>query len=134
MTEISEMSRALGNGRSVHEEMKALPAVSLAIKFALELGAIAAFALWGATVGTGVLRVLVATATPLVAIALWGAFAAPKAKRRLPTGPRIVFELLFFGLAAAALLDAELEMAAAVLACLTAIDFALLTVFHQWER
>jgi hypothetical protein len=114
--------------------MKALPAANLALKFALELTAVAAFALWGARVGSGALSVLVAIATPLVAVLLWGAFAAPKAKRRLPIGARIAFELTFFALSVAALLNADLMTAASILAFSVAVNAVLLTVFRQWDR
>jgi hypothetical protein len=131
---MSEGSRALSDGRSGGRETKALPAANLALKFALELAAVAAFALWGAKVGAGVLSVLVAIATPLVAVLLWGAFTAPKAKWRLPIKTRIAFELTFLVLSVAALFAANLTTAASLLAFLVAVNAVLLTVFRQWNR
>lgn len=49
---------------------------NLALKFLLELAAFAAFAVWGADAGSGVAAVVLAVAAPLVAILLWGRFAA----------------------------------------------------------
>ena len=87
--------------------MAALSAANLAVKFALEIAAVTAFAYWGATVGSGVVAVVLAIAAPLAAVILWGRFAAPRAKRRLPLRLRAPFELAVFALAALALLTAS---------------------------
>ena len=108
-------------------------AFSLALKFALELAALAAFAVWGANVGSGAVSVVLAIAVPLAAAALWGTFAAPRASRRLPTRARIPFELGFFAVAVVALLGAGAPVAAAVLAALVVLSTALLARFEQWE-
>jgi hypothetical protein len=107
--------------------------LSLALKFALELAAVAAFAFWGASVGSGAVAVVVAIAAPAVAIVLWGLFAAPRSRRRLPTGARVAFELSVFGLAVVALLVAGAPIAALVMALLTATSFVLLVRFDQLE-
>jgi len=62
--------------------MQALRTGNLALKFLLELAAFAAFAYWGATVGAGVVSVLVAIAVTGAAIVLWARFAAPRSSRR----------------------------------------------------
>jgi hypothetical protein len=62
---------------------------NLALKFLLELAAFAAFAVWGADVGSGAIAVILAVAAPLVAVLLWGRFAAPRSAHRLSmTGRR----------------------------------------------
>jgi hypothetical protein len=114
--------------------MPALRAANLALKFVLELCAMAAFAYWGANTGGGVVRALLAIVTPAVAIVLWGRFAAPKSTRRLPTVPRMIFELTVFGLAAVALVAAGRSVAAAVFGVVAVVNAALLIVFHQWEQ
>jgi hypothetical protein len=101
---------------------------SLALKFLLELAAFAAFAYWGAGV-----NIAVAIAAPVVAIILWGVFAAPRSERRLPTAPRVVFEASVFALAVIALLAADAPIAALVLAILAAMSFTLLARFDQLE-
>jgi uncharacterized protein DUF2568 len=101
---------------------------SLALKFALELAAFAAFAYWGATVS-----IVLAIAAPALAIVLWGLFAAPRSERRLPLPARIAFESGVFILAVVALLAAGAFVAAIVLAALVALSTALLTRFDQWE-
>jgi hypothetical protein len=101
-------------------------------RFLLELGALGALAYWGATSG-GVRAVLLAIVTPTVAIVLWGLFAAPKSRRRLPRGARVPFELFVFALAVVALIAAGRPVAAFVFAVVVVVNAALLTVLGQWE-
>jgi Protein of unknown function (DUF2568) len=110
-----------------------LRAANLALKFFLELGALAALAYWGATSGGGVRAVLLAIVTPAVAIVLWGLFAAPKSRRRLPRGARVPFELFVFALAVVALIAAGSPVAAVVFAVVVILNAALLTVLGQWD-
>jgi hypothetical protein len=102
--------------------------LSLALKFLLELAAFAALAYWGAQTS-----VLLAIAAPALAIGLWAVFAAPRSARRLPTRPRIRFELAVFGVAVLALVAVGAPVAAVVLAVLVVLSTALLTRFDQWE-
>jgi hypothetical protein len=71
---------------------------TLAARFALELGALAAFGYWGAQAGWWL-----AALAPLVAAGAWGTFAAPKSSRRLSGAPYVAFEIGFFALATAGL-------------------------------
>ena len=112
--------------------MAALSAANLAVKFALEIAAVTAFAYWGATVGSGVVAVVLAIAAPLAAVTLWGRFAAPRAKRRLPLRLRAPFELAVFALAALALLTAS-SAAAVVFTSVVIVNSLLLTLLGQWE-
>ena len=111
-----------------------LKLVNLALKFALELAAIAAFAYWGATVAGGVVSVLLAIVAPAVAVLLWGVFAAPKSKRRLRRDVRVPFELSVFGLAVGALFAAGAPVTALVFAALVVVNAVLMTAFRQWEQ
>jgi|SRR5947209_5635190 len=110
-----------------------MKSVNLAAKFVLELAALAAFAYWGSTIGSGIAPVAVAIAAPLLIAVLWGSFAAPRAKRRLPLPARVPFELGVFALATIALVAASRTVAAAVFAAAVLINAALLTAFEQWE-
>jgi uncharacterized protein DUF2568 len=109
-----------------------LQSANLAVKFALELAALGAFAYWGTTVGGGVGAVLLAIAAPLAAGTLWGRFAAPRARHRLPPRQRVPFELAVFALAAVAMLTAS-SAAAVVFTAAVIANALLLTVFGQWE-
>jgi len=113
--------------------MAALRAGNLALKFGVELAAIAALAYWGASLDGSVLPIVMMVLAPAVMIALWGRFAAPRARRRLSRGARIPFELSILLLAAAALLAAGEPAWAAVLAATVLLNAALLTAFGQWE-
>ena len=83
--------------------MAVVKALNLGLKFVLELAAFAALAWWGGTVGHGVVSVLVAIAAPLLAVVVWGRWAAPRASRRLPVSRRVPLELGVFALAAIAI-------------------------------
>ena len=107
--------------------------LNLAMKFLLELAALAAFGLWGASISSGPTAVLLAIALPALAAALWGTLAAPKARRRLPLRPRVLFELGVFTMAAVALWWTGLATLAAAFAAMVLVNAFLLTAFHQWE-
>ncbi len=112
--------------------MDALRAANLAVKFALEIAAVTAFAYWGATVSSGAVAVVLAVAAPLIAVVLWGRFAAPRAPRRLPLRLRARFELAVFALAALALWATSPASAIAFSSVVIA-NSLLLTLLHQWE-
>jgi hypothetical protein len=99
----------------------------------LELAALAAFGLWGASLSDGATAVLLAIALPVLAAGLWGTLAAPRARRRLPRRPRTLFELGFFLAAAIALWRAGFATAAALFAAAVLVNAFLLTTFDQWE-
>jgi hypothetical protein len=75
-----------------------MKAANLALRFFLELAALAALAYWG----WGVSWVL-AIAAPAAWIVLWATFGSPKARVQLPDTQRIAFEAVVFGAAAVAL-------------------------------
>lgn len=106
---------------------------NLALKFLLELGALAAFAYWGTQTGSGAVSVVLTIAAPAAMIFVWGRFAAPRSQTRLPTRQRIPLELGIFGFAALALLDAGDTGGAIVFAALVVVNAALLGVWGQWE-
>jgi hypothetical protein len=107
--------------------------LNLPLKFLLELGALAAVGLWGASVVGGVAAALLAVGLPVVVAVLWGAFAAPRARRRLPLRLRAPFELGGFALAAVALWLAASAGWGVAFAAIAAANALLLTAFDQWE-
>jgi hypothetical protein len=108
-------------------------ALNLALKFLLELAALAAFGLWGASIADGVAAVVLAIVLPVVVAVLWGMFAAPRARRRLPLRLRAPFELGVFALAALALWGAGRAAWGAAFAVIAVANAVLLTAFDQWE-
>jgi hypothetical protein len=113
--------------------MAALRAGNLALKFGVELAAIVSLGYWGASLGGSLLPVVMMVLAPAAMIALWGRFAAPRARRRLPRRTRIPFELTLLLLAAGALLAAGEGAWAAILAAAVVVNALLLTAFGQWE-
>ena len=93
----------------------ALTNTALALKFALELAALAALAFWGSTVGPLALNVLLGVSAPLAVAVAWGRLAAPRSATRLARGPRVAFELAVFAVAGAALAGAGEPLLGAVL-------------------
>jgi Protein of unknown function (DUF2568) len=79
---------------------------NLALRFLLELAALGALAYWGFHEFDGATAILVGIGAPLAAAIAWGTFVAPR--RRVPRGEalRWLVELIVFGAAAAALIDA----------------------------
>jgi hypothetical protein len=108
-------------------------ALNLLVKFLLELGALAAVGLWGASIADGAAAVVLAIGLPVVTAVLWGAFAAPRARHRLRLLLRAPFELAVFALAALALWGAWSAAWGAAFAAVAAVNALLLTAFHQWE-
>ncbi len=117
-----------------HPGVSALKDANLAVKFILELTAIAAFALWGASLDGVFISVVVGVAAPASALVLWGLFAAPRSSRRLPTPVRVPFELSVFALAAAALLALDWTAIAIAFAAVVVVNAVLLARFDQWEQ
>jgi len=75
-----------------------------ALAFLLELVMLAALAWWGVKTGTSVTaRVLLGAGAPLAAAVVWGLFAAPRARIRLPMAGVLAVKVLAFGAAAAAI-------------------------------
>jgi hypothetical protein len=78
--------------------------VNEGLAFLFELVALALLAWWGAVAGSGLfVRLLLGIGLPLVAAALWGMFAAPKAKVALPRYGILAVKAVVFGSAALAL-------------------------------
>jgi len=103
------------------------------LRFSLELSALAAVAYWGWSEHGGVWRWVLVVAAPLAVAALWGKTIAPKAKRRVRDPWRLVVELVVFGGAVAALLDADQPVLASVLGSAVAVHLALTFVLGQRE-
>ncbi|BFV57682.1 hypothetical protein KCMC57_up27860 [Kitasatospora sp. CMC57] len=81
-----------------------LHVINEGLAFVLEVAALAVLAGWGwQSAENTVLRLLVAVAAPGAAAVLWGLFAAPKARIRVPLAGVLAVKALVFGAAAVAL-------------------------------
>jgi hypothetical protein len=98
-----------------------MTAAALALRFVLELGALAALAYGGWRVdGPLWLRLLFAVAAPLAAALIWGRWVAPRASHLLDDPLRLVPEWVVFGGAVAALVATGHPLLGAALAVLAA--------------
>lgn len=108
---------------------KGLHAANEGLAFLFELLALVALGWWGFTVGAPVgVRVVLGVGTPLVAIVLWGLFAAPRARFRVGIPAVLAVKVLVFGAATVALFAMGKPVLAIVFAVLVVINTALATV------
>jgi Protein of unknown function (DUF2568) len=115
-------------------ESGALTAANLALRFALELAALAALAYWGFHTGkTAIADVVLGLGAPLVAAAVWGVFAAPSSARRLRGGALVAVQSAVFAAAAIALVAAGQPVLAVAFAVVVAVNSVLLHVLgDEW--
>jgi hypothetical protein len=114
--------------------MSILKGANLALRFLLELVALGAFAYWGFTYfpdASTIFRVIIGLGAPIFAAFLWGVFAAPKSPRRLHGAPYHSFEIVFFGLAVAALVATGSVELGLILAVLVVLNLILIEVWDQ---
>ena len=101
----------------------------LAVRFGLELTALVALGYWGFETGDGtVTKVVFGLGAPLVAAVLWGLFVSPKARFQSPVLKALI-ELIVFGGAALALVDADQAGLAIAFAVVALVDSVLLRLF-----
>ena len=86
--------------------------INLAIRFILELSALASTGIWGWRQSDGWLRIVFAIGIPIILAAIWGTFAVPNDPSRSGSSPiatpgivRLLLELVFFAFATWALYD-----------------------------
>src|SRR4051812_3223258 len=72
-------------------------AVALAVRFALELCALAALAWWGFSFGDGAVSYVVGLGAPVAAAVVWGVLAAPKGRFDGRDPQRLAGEVVVFG-------------------------------------
>ncbi len=112
--------------------MDSLRTVNLALRFALELGALAAAAYFGATISTSALgRAAAGVLLPLAIALFWAAFVSPKA--RFPTGSigRAGLGLVVFLTAAGLLWNREHGTLATVYAVAAVVSSIVLYLLPQ---
>jgi hypothetical protein len=95
-----------------------------ALRFFLELSALAAVAYWGWSEGGGA-RWLLVVAAPLVIALVWGRWMAPRSNHRVRDPWRLAIEGLVFGSAVVALAAADQPELAIILAGATALHIGL---------
>jgi len=112
--------------------LSAIKSANLALRFLLELSALAALGYWGFKTGRGtVAKVGLGIGAPLLAAVVWGTFVAPRAPVEVPGPVRLALELAVFGSAAAALYAAGRPSVAGALAVTYAVNRVLMAVWNQ---
>jgi hypothetical protein len=102
------------------------------LAFLLELAALACLSWWGFTVGHDeVVRVLLGVGIPLLAIALWALFAAPKARWRPRLPLVLAVKAVVLGGGATALYGVGHSVAAAAMAVAVVANTAVAETFRR---
>ena len=102
------------------------------LAFLVELVALGGLAWWGFHTGHNIaVHLLLGLGAPLLMAVAWGMFAAPKARRPLPVPARLVFKLLVFGLASAAVYATGAHTFGIVFAAVAVANTLLATADRQ---
>ncbi|WP_406093246.1 YrdB family protein [Streptomyces sp. NBC_01013] len=102
------------------------------LAFLVELAALACLFWWGFSLGDGLaVPLLLGTGVLAIAIALWGLFAAPRARIRLPLAGVLVIKAVVLGGGAFALYGVGHPVAAAVLAVVVVVNTGLAQTFRR---
>ena len=106
--------------------MELISSSNLALRFGLELGALAALGYSGFQTDKGaVLRITLGIGAPVLAAVLWSVLVAPAAQTRLPDPWRLIPEFAVFGAAAAGLMLAGHPTIGGAFAIITILNSAL---------
>lgn len=104
--------------------------VNLALRFLLELAALASLGIWGWSQTEGNIKYLLAVGVPILAAAVWGTFAVPDDPSRSGKAPvpvpgilRLFIELLIFGSGIWALFDLGIARGGWILCSLVLIHY-----------
>jgi hypothetical protein len=102
--------------------------------FGLELVVLGVLSAWGVSVGHGVAgSILIGIAAPALAAAVWGLFAAPRARFVLPPAAIVAVKAAVFAVAVAALAVLGYPEWAAVLAVVLAANTTVAVVLKPKE-
>jgi hypothetical protein len=121
----------------VHHERvpRGLHALNEGLAFVFELIALVALGWWGFQLGPDTVdHVLLGIGMPLLAIVLWGLFAAPRAAVRTPMAGVLSVKVAVFGGAAFGLWFATTHVLAIVFAVLVAINTTVATIDRRAGR
>ncbi|OKK24638.1 hypothetical protein AMK09_00015 [Streptomyces sp. CB02488] len=107
-------------------------AANEALAFVLELFALACLCWWGFTAGDGLaVHLLMGIGLPAAGIALWGTFAAPRARIRLPLAGVLMVKAVVLGGGAIGLYRVGHAGAAVVLAVVMVANTGLAETFRR---
>jgi hypothetical protein len=112
--------------------MAMIKTLNEALRFILELCALASFGYWGIQIGkVWYVKALLGITVPLVIGVIWGTFGSPGASIPLRGIERLALEIAIFGLASAGLIVVGRANLGLVLVILFVINRILIGVWHQ---
>ena len=106
--------------------IRPLFAANEVLAFLLELAAMVVLGFWGWTVGGA----LLAIAIPLLAILLWGLFAAPRARFTVPLAAQLAVKVAVFGAAVVGLAATGHPVLAGILAVVLLVNTVAATIWR----
>jgi len=110
-------------------ETSALAWANHALRFALELAALAALSYWGFHTGRSALAdIVLGIGAPLLAAVVWGVWAAPRSARRRRGAALLAVQMAVFAAAATGLAAAGQTVLAVAFALVVAVNTVLLHV------
>lgn len=128
------MTDAFHDQRGVVARRAGLPA-NHALRFALEVVALAALSYWGFHAGRGIVAdTVLGVGASVLAAVVWGVFAAPKSDRRLRGGPLLGVQTAVFAAAAAAIAATGHAVLAATFAATVVLNAVLLHILEGEDR
>ncbi len=111
-----------------------LKSANLALAFLLELGVLVALGYWGFQTGQGTIaQIALGIGVPVIAIAVWAVFGAPRSARRLRGPWLLLLRVAFFGAGAVALYAAGQQSLGIAFALVAAINLILVYAWGQDE-
>ncbi len=109
-----------------------LKSANLALRFLLELCALAAVGYWGARTGQALpVKIALAVGALVLFAVIWGTLIAPKSAVQLAKPAKFVLGLIVLELAAVALAVAGLRSLAIAYAVVIALNAALIALWRQ---
>lgn len=126
-----------GTDRPAIPSLKGRPwwAANEFLAFLLEVVALACLFWWGYSLGDGVaVQLLLGTALLVIAVALWGLFAAPRARFRPPLAGVLAVKAVVLGGGAFGLYAVGHPVAALVMAVVVVANTALAETFRRRPR
>ncbi|MGJ7911807.1 YrdB family protein [Neobacillus sp. LXY-1] len=107
--------------------MELVKSVNLGVRFLLEILALLSYSYWGFRI----FGVLLGLGAPMLVAVLWGLFGSPKANFSLQGFPRLLFEIVIFGGAAAALYFSGKQSLGILYSVVAAVNLVLLKIWEQ---
>ncbi|MGV9282972.1 YrdB family protein [Streptomyces sp. NPDC003730] len=112
--------------------LSTLKSLNLLVMFLLELAVYAAVVFWGVAVGDRwPVELALGVGAPVVMMSVWALFGSPRAAHPARGGARVVLEVLWFGVGAAASAAAGRPLWAAVFGAVYLVNAALRRLWRQ---